>query len=65
MHSSYNLPESRRAIEKDPYKLALIEKISPCPTVETLILDLGEEIMENALQTAEIKRANDPEEKWE
>ena len=45
--------------------MALVEKIIPNPTLETVVLDVGEEIMENALQKAEIKRANDPEENWE
>ena len=45
--------------------MALIEKFSPNPTLETLVLDVGEDIMENTLQTTEIKRANDAEEKWE
>ena len=30
VHSSYTLPDSMRAIKKDPYKLAFLDKVSPC-----------------------------------
>ena len=64
MHSSYDLPEKERHAERDPYKIAISQVFSPVPEVETLIINVGEDIMEATDKLVELKNSSEEEETW-
>ena len=64
VHSSYNPPSKDRDVERDPYKIALSHIFSPVPDVETLIINVGEDIMEATDKDVEVKRSSEESETW-
>ena len=64
VHSSYDLPEKERHVERDPYKIAISQVFSPVPEVETLIINVGEDIMEATDKLVELKNSSEEEETW-
>ena len=63
IHSKYQIP-SQRYEDRDPYKLAIAKAFSPMEEVETLVVDIGEDIEEATDKKVEIKKSGEPEHTW-
>ena len=64
IHSNYDLPADERDRDSDPYKIALNKAFSPMEDMETLVIDVGEDIMEAVDKDVEIKRSTRKAEHW-
>ena len=64
IHSAYDLPADERDRDSDPYKIALNKAFSPMDDTETLVIDVGEDIMEAVDKEVEIKRSTRKTEHW-
>ena len=58
IHLKYQIP-SQRYEDCDPYKLAIAKAFSLMEEVETLVVDIGEDIEEDTDKNVEIKKSGE------